>query len=238
MKSCLRLFSLLWILLLVACTGDAPTSATASSAASAPATPAAPTAAATPPANFQEGQAYFPLKAPVATQAGAGQVEVLEVFSYACKHCGELAPVLADWEQRRPPAAQLRYLPAPWSNPGWMEYAAAFFAAEKLGVLARSHPALMDRLWKQKMPMVSTQEIADFHAQYGVDATAFLAEMNTSETQLKLLDTAELLNRMEVTATPVFIVDGRWRFDVGSAGGPERVGPLIDFLVAKALEAR
>jgi protein dithiol oxidoreductase (disulfide-forming) len=229
---------LLCLWLLAACS---PPAEQAPPAAQAPPTTQAPPATQTAaPLSFQEGQTHFALKAPQPTQVAADQVEVLEVFSYACSHCGELDPFVVAWEKSttRSPAAKLRYLPAPWNKPRWMEYAATFFAAEKLGILERSHHALMDKLWKQHQPMVSMQEIAEFHAQFGVDAAAFLAELDTPQTQLKLLDTSELLPKYEISATPTFIVDGRWRFDVATAGGPQNVGPLIDFLVAEALKQR
>lgn len=197
----------------------------------------APLAAADAPP-FQEGVAYYALRAPQPTAVAADQVEVLEVFSYACAHCGAIDPVIATWEKSKPAAAQLRYLPAPWDKPGWMDYAAAFFVAEQMGIVGRSHHALMDRLWTQHLPMLTTKEIADFHGQFGADPAAFLAMMDTPDIQLKLLDTSELLPKYEIDGTPVFIVDGRWRFDVGTAGGPEKVGPLIDFLVGEALKLR
>ena len=49
---------------------------------------------------------------------------------------------------------------------------------------------------------------------------------------------SQQVGKYEVGGTPTLIVDGRWRFDMTSAGGPEQVGELIDFLVAKALVER
>ena len=94
------------------------------------------------------GHAYFTLKEAQPTAVG-DTVEVLEIFSYACSHCGQLDPVLVKWEKNKPAEAELRYMPAVWQKPGWVEYAAAFYTAEKMGILKQSHHALMDLLWVQ-----------------------------------------------------------------------------------------
>lgn len=187
---------------------------------------------------FVEGVAYFPLKEAQATEVAEGKVEVLEIFSYVCSHCGTLDPHIARWEANKPEAAQLRYMPAVWNNPGWVEYAAVFFTAEQMGILKQSHHALMDRLWVQKKPPQDLNEVAAFHAQFGVSAEDFIKTMQSPEISAKLQAASQQVGKYEVGGTPTLIVDGRWRFDMTSAGGPEQVGELIDFLVAKAVAER
>lgn len=188
--------------------------------------------------SFVEGTAYFTLKEAQPTEVEADQVEVLEVFSYVCSHCGHLDPVLVEWSKTKPAQAKLRYLPAVWQKPGWVEYAAAYFAAEQLGIIDRSHHALMTRLWVENNPPKSMEDIGEFHAQFGVSAEDFIKTLQSPEVNAKLQAAASQAGKYEVEGTPTLIIDGRWRFDVVSAGGPDKVGPLIDFLVAKALNLR
>jgi thiol:disulfide interchange protein DsbA len=187
---------------------------------------------------FVEGVAYFPLKETQSTQVAEGKVEVLEIFSYVCSHCGTLDPHLVRWEADKPEAAELRYLPAVWNNPGWVEYAAVFFTAQQMGIIKQSHHALMNRLWVQNKPPKDLNEVAAFHAEFGVSADEFAKIMQSPEISAKLQAAAQQVGKYEVGGTPTLIVDGRWRFDMTSAGGPEKIGELINFLVAKALSER
>lgn len=187
---------------------------------------------------FVEGTAYFTLKEKQATAVDPDKVEVLEVFSYACSHCGHLDPVLVEWSKNKPAQAQLRYMPAVWQKPGWVEYAAAFYAAEQLKILDLSHHALMTRMWAENQPPKDLNEVGEFYAQFGVTAEEFTKAMQSPEVSAKLQAAAQDVGKYEVEGTPTLIVDGRWRFDLISAGGPENIGALIDFLVAKAMAMR
>ncbi|HCC60955.1 MAG TPA: thiol:disulfide interchange protein, partial [Pseudomonas sp.] len=42
----------------------------------------------------------------------------------------------------------------------------------------------------------------------------------------------------QITGVPVMIVNGKYRFDIGSAGGPERALDVADFLIEKERAAR
>lgn len=186
---------------------------------------------------FTEGTHYFTLKEWQATATG-DNVEVLEVFNYACPHCGHLDPVIEKWHQTKPKQAELRYLPAVWQKPAWPEYAAVYYTAEKLGVVDKSHHALMDLMYVQNKAPKDLNEIAAFFTQFGVTAEQFTTTFSSPEIGEKLKNAAQAIGKYEVEGTPTLIVDGRWRFDVTSAGGPENIGPLIDFLVTRALNER
>lgn len=183
------------------------------------------------------GTHYFELAQRQPVQTG-DRIEVLEIFSYACSHCGTLDPILEAWEKSKPEAAELRLLPAVWQNPGWVEYAAAYFTAEKLGVAKQSHHPLMKLLWADRKPPADLDAVAEFYTQFGVKADEFKALMQSPEINAKLQEAANVVRAYEVGGTPTLVIDGRWRFDMASSGGPEQVPALIDFLVQKALAAR
>jgi len=186
---------------------------------------------------FVEGQHYFSLKQVQPQQTGT-KIEVLEMFSYACPHCGQVAPAVKAWESARPAQAQLRLLPVVWQKPAWPEYAAVFFAAQKLGVLDKSHLALFDLMYVQNKPPQNLEEVGAFFEQFGIKKEVFKQTMESPEINAMLQDAAKVGGNYEIEGTPSFVVAGRWRFDVGTAGGMDRIGPLINFLVSKALVAQ
>ena len=52
-----------------------------------------------------------------------------------------------------------------------------------------------------------------------------------ADTQIGQAD--EMLARYRVSATPTMIINGKYRLDVPSAGGPEELVELVKWLVAK-----
>ena len=51
---------------------------------------------------FKEGTDYLRLGKPVATDSGAGKVEVLEFFAYSCIHCYRFEPLMTEWMAKLP----------------------------------------------------------------------------------------------------------------------------------------
>ncbi len=51
---------------------------------------------------FKDGSDYRRLARPVPVDAAAGQIEVLEFFSYSCVHCYRFEPVMKDWMKTLP----------------------------------------------------------------------------------------------------------------------------------------
>lgn len=42
----------------------------------------------------------------------------------------------------------------------------------------------------------------------------------------------------QITGVPVMVVNGKYRFDIGSSGGPQRALEVADFLIEKERAAR
>jgi protein dithiol oxidoreductase (disulfide-forming) len=80
-----------------------------------------------------EGVNYRLLKPAQPTDVAPGQVEVVEVFWYACGHCYLLEPRLAAWERKgKAPNVRLVRLPATW-NEMLKTHARVFYTIEILG---------------------------------------------------------------------------------------------------------
>jgi thiol:disulfide interchange protein DsbA len=131
----------------------------------------------TAPAEWQAGKHYFPIQPAQVTTTG-DKVEVVEVFSYACPHCNEVAPMVADIKKRLPANAEMVLLPAQFGFEAWQNYARAFYTAQALGILEKSHADVfraiyVDRKLDNRSPTFAS--IAEFYTRYGVSAEDFIA---------------------------------------------------------------
>ncbi|MCW5577899.1 MAG: thiol:disulfide interchange protein DsbA/DsbL, partial [Dokdonella sp.] len=108
-------------------------------------------APATSHTDWKEGTHYFAIDPPQPVASG-DKVEVLEVFSYACPHCAHFQPYAEQLKQSLPAWAAFDYMPAIF-NASWEPYARAYYTAQSMGVLGKTHQALFDALHRDHIPM-------------------------------------------------------------------------------------
>jgi len=170
-----------------------------------------------------DGKPYAPLN---------GKVEVVEVFGYTCIHCAHFQPSVSAWHKKQP--SYVRFTPVPAAFGGfWTPYARAYYAAAKLRVLAKTHDAMFKALHEQgSLPIqnASSNEIAAWYANYGVDRQAFVAAMESPATDLLLERSKEFALATGIEGTPTLVVNGKYRVTGSSFEDTLRI---TDFLVKK-----
>jgi len=121
----------------------------------------------------------------------------------------------------------------PWDAHGQM-----FLALEAMGVEHKVHSAVFEAIQNQGKRLTKPEEMADFVATQGVDKDKFLATFNSFAIQGQIKQAKELAKKYEITGVPSMVVDGKYRFDLGTAGGPEGVLNVADQLIAKERAAK
>jgi len=197
---------------------------------------------------WTEGVNYFRVGVAHATSLAAGKVEVTEVFSYACPACNLFVPTMHKLKASLPPNAVLDYLPASF-NPAedWPMFQLAYFTAQTLGVADQTHDAMFNAVWqsgelavidpvtrgiKSRAPTI--EDAAKFYkAQAGVPVEKFLATAKSFAVDVKVRAAESLIQQYRVDRTPTIIVNGKYRLNNESAGGPDQVVELVKWLVAK-----
>jgi thiol:disulfide interchange protein DsbA len=223
------------LLPLAACTQQAETPATAEApTAAAPAAPAAATPAAATAAPAVEAAAE---PAPAATPdvpvgpapvagvdyaeiAGGqpfeptnGRVEVAEVFSYTCPHCAQFEPLLLAWRARQP--ADVKFTPVAGLFGGNPEpFAKAFYAAESLGLRARTHEAMFRAIHIDRslqMQGATAETIAAFYGKFGADPAQFASTMASFAVDAKVKRANQFIIQSGVEGSPSVVVNGKYR---------------------------
>ena len=236
----------------------ASASAAATSAAAPAATARTPAAVATtaatpppvaPPADtgrWVEGKNYFRIE-PAQPTDDPSRVVVTEVFSFACPACDHFEPIMDKIAASLPSYAKVEFLPAGFiPTEDWPAFQRAYFAAQALGVDARSHDAMFDAVWKTgelatdnlatgqlKSKMPSLEQIAGFYAKYGVKPADFVATANSFAVSTKVRRADQTIQALGVVGTPTLVIDGKYRLDVASAGGYPQTIELVQWLVQR-----
>ena len=217
----------------------------AASAASANPAPAS-SAAAAP--KWVEGRNYFPIRPARPTGLPAGKVQVTEVFSYACPACNQFQPSMRKLEHSVPGNVVINFLPASFNSAeDWPMFQLAYVTAQTLGIADKAHDAMFDAVWTTgelgttdpstgglKAHMPTIEDAAHFYEKHtGVPAAKFVATSKSFGVDNQVRVDEEAIKQFGVDRTPTIVVNGKYRLQVESAGGPDALIELVNWLVAK-----
>ncbi|AZE58496.1 MULTISPECIES: thiol:disulfide interchange protein DsbA [Pseudomonas] len=185
---------------------------------------------------LEAGKTYVELSNPVPVSV-PGKIEVVELFWYGCPHCYAFEPTINPWAEKLPQDVNFRRIPAMFGGP-WDAHGQLFLTLEAMGVEHKVHNAVFEAIQKQGKRLTKPDEMADFVATQGVDKDKFLATFNSFAIQGQIKQAKELAQKYGVQGVPTLIVNGKYRFDLGSTGGPEQTLNVADQLIAKERAAK
>lgn len=187
-------------------------------------------------ADFQAGKEYIELKAPVPV-SNPDKIEVVELFWYGCPHCYQFEPIINPWIAQLPDDVEFKRIPAMFGG-AWNLHGQLFLALESMNVEHAVHDAVFSAYHQQGNKLETPEKMADLVAANGVDRETFLKAFNSFGVKSRAEQAKKLGMAYQITGVPVMIVNGKYRFDIGSAGGPQRTLEVADFLIEKERAAR
>jgi thiol:disulfide interchange protein DsbA len=228
-----------------AASSSSATPASASTVAQKPSAPAAPFV---DDGKWVEGKNYFTIE-PAQPTGIPDKIVVTEAFSYACPACNAFHTTADQLAQSLPSNAVMTYLPVSFRpDENFPLFQRAYFAAKALGVADKTYDAMFDAVWKTgelasddlttgrpkpQSAWPTIDDVAKFYAKYGIDPKEFVAVANSFSinTQMKRAD--DMVKAYAVDGTPTIIVNGKYRFTPGDAGGYPQSIELAKWLVSK-----
>ena len=185
---------------------------------------------------LEAGKTYVELANPVPVSV-PGKIEVVELFWYGCPHCYSFEPTINPWAEKLPSDVNFKRLPAMFGGP-WDAHGQMFLTLEAMGVEQKVHAAVFDAIQNQHMRLTDKKDMADFLATQGVDKDKFLTTFNSFAIKGQIKQAKDLAQKYGVQGVPTLIVNGKYRFDLGSTGGPEATLNVADQLIAKERAAK
>ena len=222
--------------------------ATASTTAQKPAAPSAPAEPFVDNGKWVEGKNYFTIE-PAQPTGIPDKIVVTEAFSYACPACNAFHTTADQLAQGLPSNAVMTYLPVSFRpDENFPLFQRAYFAAKALGVADKTYDAMFDAVWKTgelasddlttgrpkpQSAWPTIDDVAKFYAKYGVDPKQFVAVANSFSVNTQMKRADDMVKAYAVDGTPTIIVNGKYRFTPGDAGGYPQSIELTKWLVAK-----
>ena len=138
------------------------------------------------------------------------QVIVYEFFGYKCPHCSSFQPFIKPWHNKLPKHVKLVRIPVIF-QPGWEVLAKAYYTAETMGIIEKTHVPMFNALHKQRKRLNTLEDVANWYADnFQVDKQAFLATANSFMIDSKIRQSHNLMRKMRITSTPTLVVNGKY----------------------------
>lgn len=180
---------------------------------------------------IEAGKQYVELSNPVAVSK-PGKIEVVELFWYGCGHCYKFESTINPWVETLPDDVNFVRVPAMFGGM-WNVHGQLFITLEAMKAEHTVHAAVFDAIHVQGKKLATPEEMATFLAAEGIDKDAFLKAYNSFGVKSQVEKAKKLGMAYQITGVPVMVVGGKYRFDIGSSGGPQQALQVADHLIAK-----
>ena len=197
-----------------------------------------PLASGAQPLTYQEGKQYTKVKQ-VAAPADAKRVSVEEFFWYGCPHCFAADPSVDAWKAKKPEYVDFQRIPATLGRPDGEVHARAFYIAESLNVLDKTHPALFSAIHVRKQSMHALADIRKLYGDVaGVKPDDFDKATSSFMVDSRLRRADQLMKSYQLTSVPTLVVGGKYVTNATLAGGMDKMMSVVSFLVEKVRQER
>lgn len=185
------------------------------------------------PAWAQSGKGYAELKERAPVEAPAGQVEVVEFFSYGCSHCKNFEPMFSAWKKSAPKDVAVRMVHVGFQS-SFEPLQRIYYALEAMGLADQPvHMKVFQALQAERKRLDKPDVLLPWIAEQGVDRAKFEATYKSFGVANKLRRAVQLQEAYHVEGTPALGIAGRYYTDGSMAGGFERMIQIANNLIAQ-----
>ena len=185
---------------------------------------------------FKEGKDFKRLDKPVAPDAPAGKVDVIEFFWYSCPHCHAFEPTLDAWVKAAPKDLSIRRVPVAF-NASFVPQQKLFYTLEGMGKLDALHAKVFRAIHVEKAKLAKDDEILAWVTQQGVDVAKFKEVYGSFSVANQVRRASQLQDSYGVEGVPSMGVAGKYYTDGTMAGSMQTVLQVGEYLAATARKA-
>jgi thiol:disulfide interchange protein DsbA len=191
-------------------------------------------------AQAQAGKTYKELNPSVPTDAPAGQIEVIEFFSYICPFCRKFEPAFEAWIKTVPKDVAVRRVHVGWNMDGMKggPLQRIYYSLEVLGQVNALQTKVYDALQAQNIRLNQPDVLFAWVAQHGIDRAKFEQAYQSFGVANQIQRADRATDAYKIDGTPGMGVGGRFSTDIGIAQGPGPMLKLVDTLLNQIRQGR
>ncbi len=185
---------------------------------------------------YQENLHYQVIKPAYATDENQSVI-IYEFFSYKCPHCSNIQPHIKLLRSKLPSYAKIVGVPLGFQS-SWKLFAQAFYTAQTMGVLEKSHIPMFDAVHKQGKKFRTIEDIAHWYAsEFNIDANTFITTANSFMVDSMINKGNNIALKVEALRTPKLVINGKFMPDVSALGGYDALVDLTLQLVEQEAQS-
>jgi thiol:disulfide interchange protein DsbA len=162
-----------------------------------------------------------------------GKIEVIEFFYYGCESCNRLEPQVQSWLKTLPRDISFRRVPA-LRRTAWVPLTRVYFALEQLGEVERLHTQVYRAVHDDGLNLGNSSALYEWAQRVGLDRGKVEQLLDSDLVRSQVQRARDATVAYGISATPSFVVDGRYVTSGGMAGSLEALLPIVDGLIEKA----
>ena len=183
-----------------------------------------------------EGTNYVTLSSPVPT-AQPEKIEATALFWYGCPHCYQLEPTLNAWAPTLPEDVNFVRVPAMFGGI-WNLHGQLFYTLDTMQVESKVHDSIFSAMHNSGRKLATLDEITSFVVEQGVDKDVFLKTWNSFSVKSKMEKAKQQALAYQISGVPAIVINGKYRFDIGMAGGLQQTVDVADALIQKERQSK
>ena len=182
---------------------------------------------------FQSGSDYLTLDKPAATEAPAGQVEVVEFFWYNCPHCNAFEPMFDAWAKKAPKDVLVRRAPIAF-RPDFEPQQRLYYVLEAMGKVDELHKKVFYAIHVEKQTLASAEQITAWAEKQGIPKAKFVEMYNSFSVSTKARKATQLQDAYALDGVPALGINGRYFTSGSQAKTLERSLQVADYLIGQS----
>ncbi len=187
---------------------------------------------------IQAGREYVELPgSPVLHNPADGRIEVVSFFWYNCGACYHIDPLITDWAAKLPADVRFVRLPFSYREPT-IFHARIFFTLRELGLDHKADEIVFDLFQQKHQPVSKPADLPRLAAALKIDPDRLAKVFNSPEVTARMDFLDKLMLAYDLPGVPSMVIDGRYRFDLGTTNGPAGFLEVADQLIEKERQAR
>ena len=119
----------------------------------------------------------------------------------------------------------------------WNLHGQLFYTLQTMQADPKVHDSIFNALHNSGRKLATTTEIANFVAEQGVDKELFLKTWDSFSVKSKMEKAKQQAIAYQITGVPAMVINGKYRFDIGMAGGLQETVDVADALIEKERQA-
>ena len=185
-----------------------------------------------PQGEFIEGEHYLLIEEP--RRIRSDKIEVMEFFGYACVHCYNFDPILAEWAQNKGDSIKFIQTPA-ISSEYWRLLGRNFLTYQELGEHEKYHTPFFRAIHDGGRAFTDQESLSEFYEQLGGEKQAYINAFNSVGVASELSKADSMARRLKVAMFPSIVIQGKYLVRTSGSVGPKRMLDVMDYLLAKEL---